>query len=123
MKSTKVFEVHWMEPGENFKKKHSHLRCDGKTENDMKPGENGFFSGGTHHKTNLPFEGKSTLMHFQTSKRTLNLKDMLRVPQLPTSGHISRPFVILGLLDQVQVPRLARETPIKDWSYWWMFIE
>jgi len=59
MKSTKVFEVHWMEPGENFKKKHSHLRCDGKTENDMKPGENVFFQGEPTTKPTYPLKEKA----------------------------------------------------------------
>lgn len=88
MKSTKVFEVHWMEPGEKFKKKNTHIwGAMAKRKIIWNPVKT-VFSGGTHRKTNLPFEGKSTLMHFQTSKRILNLKDMLRGPftQLPIWG-------------------------------------
>lgn len=123
MKSTKVFEVHWMEPGENFNKK--------KTLTSEVPWQNRksyetrwkrFFQGEPTAKPTYPFKEKAPWCIFKPQKESSiwrtccesgNSWVEVSLQQLPTCGHISPPFVILELLDQVQLPRPARETPIK----------
>lgn len=111
MKSTKVFEVHRMEPGENFKKNTHIWGAMAKR----------FFQGEPTTKPTYPLKEKAPWCIFKPQKESSiwrtccesrNSRFEVSLKQLPTSGHISRPFVFLGLLDQVQLPRLARETPV-----------